>query len=98
MTEPPAEKPAPKARVKRRKAVAKPRRAVAVRDPTPPNEFAGMSIRSCPDGCTSSRCIISTVEVCKHPKLTPSNGCGPVTLRNRERAARYLRLQEVERT
>lgn len=61
------------------------------------HEFAGMTPRACPAACTAERCVVSTVNICKHPSLTADSGCGPVTLRNRERARRYLKHQAVDR-
>lgn len=89
-------KPKPKAK---RKKAAKPRRVVTAASPAkePKDDLAGITARSCPRACTSERCIISTVNICKHPRSTSDSGCGPVTLRNRERALKYLKHQEIDR-
>lgn len=61
------------------------------------NEFAGMTFTRCALGCTPERCVISTVSICKHPYLAPPNGCGPVTLANRDRATKYLKRQKIDK-
>ena len=53
-------------------------------------EFAGMTRTKRPDACTSERCVITTVGICKHPMMGGNDGCGPITLANRARALAYL--------
>lgn len=99
-TEPAVTPPKPAKPKAKRKKAAKPRR-VAVAAPVvkePKHDLAGMTSRACPAACTAERCIISTVDICKHPKTTSDSGCGPVTLRNRERALKYLKHQEIDRS
>lgn len=63
----------------------------------PANEFAGMTATKCPSACTPDRCVISTVNVCKHPNLSPAAGCGPITRANRDRATKYLKRQKLDK-
>jgi hypothetical protein len=56
-------------------------------------KFAGMTVEDCPTACTPDRCVISTVNVCKHPAKSGTEGCGPITMANRREAAKYLGLQ-----
>lgn len=96
-TEEVAEKSPAKSRVKRKKA-AKQRQKVAEKSPAQPkaSEFEGMTKTLCPVACTAERCIISTVNVCKHPHKSGDSGCGPITMRNRERAKHYLKVQALK--
>jgi hypothetical protein len=54
------------------------------------SEFEGMEGRKCPDACAAEHCVISTLGVCKHPRMTGDDGCGPITLGNRARALAFL--------
>jgi hypothetical protein len=72
-----------------------PKRAKKSSPPKPPSEFTGITPTKCPTACTVERCVISTVNVCKHPLLSPANGCGPVTLANRDKAAKLLKRQKI---
>ena len=67
-------------------------------DPPAPkrNEFAGVSATKCCDGCTEERCVISTINVCKHPFKTGDSGCGPITLKNREAVRRIVKRQKSD--
>ncbi|WP_316196858.1 hypothetical protein [Bradyrhizobium sp. SZCCHNS3053] len=47
-------------------------------------------VARCPAACTAERCVISTVGVCKHPYLSPDEGCGPITMANRNEARKLL--------
>ncbi|WP_407160162.1 hypothetical protein [Bradyrhizobium sp. STM 3557] len=53
-------------------------------------DFTGMTLETCPNGCTEERCVISTVGVCKHPVFASDQGCGPITLANRHAARSIL--------
>lgn len=86
-TEVPAIKP-------RRKPGRKPKPKLA---PAPKvDKFAGLTARKCCDACTAERCVISTVAACKHPFTSGDSGCGPVTMKNREEARKYIRIKELE--
>lgn len=77
---------------KKRKAAkrAKPVATVAT------GEFAGITAKDCPSGCTAGRCVISTVGVCAHPYKSATNGFGPVTLGNRDKARKLIKHQVVD--
>lgn len=81
------------------KPARQPRKAAKrkVKTTEAPNEYAGMTTTTCPIACTAKRCVISTVDICKHPLLAPANGCGPVTLKNRDRALKMLKHQKIEK-
>jgi hypothetical protein len=61
---------------------------------TNPN-LAGITANACPAACSAERCVISTVGICHHPFKTPSNGAGPITLTNREKARDLIKDQRV---
>lgn len=92
MTETPA--PAkPKRKAKPRKRAAKP----STKDiPIAGGEFAGVSATQCCAGCSPARCLISTVDICKHPFKTSDSGCGPVTRQNREKVRKLIKHQLVD--
>jgi hypothetical protein len=56
----------------------------AADDATP--DLTGITPDRCPTACTTGHCVISTVNVCKHPCKTTDEGCGPVTMANRRAA------------
>lgn len=96
------EHPGPKApKVKRRRKVAKKRseRPVRAEPPTPKkdDDLAGLTATQCPIACVGGYCVISTTGVCKHPSKAGDSGCGPVTMRNRERAAKIIKRQAIDR-
>lgn len=53
-------------------------------------DFTGMTIEKCPAACTVDRCVISTVDMCKHPAKSGDEGCGPITMANRMAACKFL--------
>ncbi|MBR0936692.1 hypothetical protein [Bradyrhizobium jicamae] len=55
-------------------------------------DLTGMTLEKCPAACTAEKCVISTVDRCKHPAKSPDEGCGPVTMANRRAAAALLGL------
>jgi hypothetical protein len=57
-------------------------------------DLTGMTLADCPKACTAERCVMSTVSVCKHPVKCADDGCGPITLRNRHEARRFLGLNK----
>ena len=59
-------------------------------------DLAGISASKCPVACTEKRCVISTVGVCRHPFLSSDNGCGPVTMANRDRARKLIKHQMID--
>ena len=61
------------------------------------DKFAGITARKCCDACTPEHCVISTVNVCKHPYLTGDSGCGPITMANRIKAKKLIKHQEIEK-
>lgn len=91
--------PAAKRKVKKAKR-AKPARApspsTADRPVETKDELSGISVTACPSACTAARCVISTVGVCKHPFKTSESGCGPITMRNRERALKLIKHQMID--
>lgn len=92
-TELPADKPAAKRK-------AKPRRKVAARRPTPAADtrFAGLTSKTCADGCGEKGCVISQ-GICVHPHkggLQPIHRTEPQTMARFEAAKRYLAHQSVE--
>ncbi|WP_316176256.1 hypothetical protein [Bradyrhizobium sp. SZCCHNRI1073] len=103
--EPAAPKPKPvkRRKTKRAKPVRKPRPAAPadIVEPDQPvyegaGDLAGISASACPAGCTADRCVISTVAICKHPFKTADNGCGPITMANRERARKLIKHQMID--
>lgn len=72
------------------------RKPAASAQPRPVNELAGITSTKCPTACTSERCVISTVGVCKHPMLAPASGCGPVTLANRAKALKMIKRKAID--
>lgn len=90
-------------KVKRRRKFAK-RRSTRPPSDEPPApkqrgvEFDGMTATLCPAACTLDHCVISTKAVCKHPHKSADSGCGPVTLRNREKAKNYLKRLKIDST
>jgi hypothetical protein len=59
-------------------------------------DLNGITVRACPVACTPERCVISTVNVCKHPGLTGDSGCGPITIANRELARKVIKISQIE--
>jgi hypothetical protein len=57
-------------------------------------DFTGMTRADCPKACTEKQCCISTVGLCKHPLKASDQGCGPITIRNREEARKFLGLHK----
>lgn len=88
--------PAPKRKVKKAKRAKAPRQSSADRPVETKDDQSGISATACPAACTAKRCVISTIDVCKHPFKTGDNGCGPVTMRNRERARKLIKHQMIE--
>ena len=82
------------AKRKKRKATKKAVIARPARDAG--GELAGITGKACPSACTAERCVISTVAVCKHPFKSSMNGCGPITLANRERARKLIKHQKID--
>lgn len=74
------------------------RQPASAAKPAPVNEFAGVTSTLCCAGCTEKRCVISTTNVCKHPYKTADNGCGPVTLRNRDKVRKMIKHQIIDLT
>lgn len=60
------------------------------------DDLKGIAARKCPDACTADHCVISTVNICKHPFLTGDAGCGPITMANRELAAKVIKINQIE--
>jgi hypothetical protein len=58
-------------------------------------DLTGVTANECPRACSAARCVISTVGVCKHPCKSSTNGCGPISLANREKALVQIKLQKV---
>lgn len=58
--------------------------------------FSGLTANDCPSACTEKKCVISTVNVCKHPCKSSDSGCGPVTMANREKARKLIKHQFVD--
>lgn len=91
--------PVPKRRgpnKKKRNARAAPKQTKDVNEPVKDGEFAGVSATNCCAACTPERCVISTVDVCKHPFKTADSGCGPVTMKNRLRVRKLLKHQMID--
>lgn len=97
------EHPGPKApKVKRRRKVAKKKSARPVQYDEPPaqpkqDDFAGITSTQCPLACVRGYCAISTTGICKHPNKAGDSGCGPTTMRNRERAAKIIKRQAIDK-
>lgn len=92
----------PKAPPVKRKKRARAKRTAAPRQPKAPepaadSKWAGATRTACPSGCTGEHCLVSTVNVCKHPYMNGDAGCGPITRANREELKRYLKHQDVDR-
>lgn len=61
------------------------------------SKFDGMTEHKCPTACMQDgTCIISTVNVCKHPVLAADSGCGPVTMENRVEAKKWLARKKID--
>lgn len=86
-------KPKRHARPNKRKRAAKPSTADK---PIAGGQFAGVSATACPTACTAERCVISTVNVCKHPRKTGDGGCGPITMENRRKVMKLIKHQQIE--
>lgn len=78
------------------KAPAKRRARRVKRAKVENGQFAGITAKDCPSGCTAGRCVISTVGVCAHPYKSAVNGFGPVTMANREKARKLIKHQMVD--
>jgi hypothetical protein len=91
ITPPKRRGPNKKRRVVRAKSEPQPKAA-----PVKDGEFAGISATSCCSACTVERCVISTVDICKHPYKTADSGCGPITMKNRLKARKLLKHQVIE--
>lgn len=78
---------------KRRPRAAKPS---TTNKPNAAVEFAGVSATACCSECTSELCVISTVNVCKHPYKTGDGGCGPITMANRRKVLKLIKHQIIE--
>ncbi len=59
-------------------------------------DLKGIDARRCPAACTPEHCVISTVNICKHPLLTGESGCGPITVANRETALKVIKVNAIE--
>lgn len=97
-TEIPAVKPSRAPRKKRAKR-AIPRRAKDEAQPPTPvkgGKWAGVSATACCAGCTPEHCLISTVDVCKHPNKTGDGGCGPITMANRAEVRKLIKHQMID--
>jgi len=92
--------PAPKRRgPNKKKRVVRAKAEPQSKDaPVKDGEFAGISATSCCSGCTPECCVISTVEICKHPYKTADSGCGPITMKNRLKARKLIKHQMVDLT
>lgn len=94
VTETPTPKPVKrKAKAKKRTA---PKAEKAADAPIKGGKYAGISASTCPAACTAEHCVISTVGVCKHPYKSAPNGCGPITLKNREEALKLIKHQMID--
>ena len=95
------ETPAPPKAKRRVKAKAKAKRQAKPKvdtadAPIKGGEFAGVSASACCTGCTAERCLISTVNVCKHPYKTGDAGCGPITMENRLKVRKLIKHQMID--
>lgn len=91
-----APKPARK-KVKRRvKQARQPAAAKTADAPIQGGQFAGVSATRCCDACTAGRCVISTVDQCKHPYKSGDAGCGPITMANRAKVRKLIKHQMIE--
>lgn len=94
---PAAPKPIKPARRARKRRIAKPATAPPAAKPKADiGEFAGITASACCAACTPDRCVISTVGVCKHPYKTAVDGCGPITIANRDKALRIIKRQKID--
>jgi hypothetical protein len=77
---------------------AKPKAKSAEIIPMPDlGRYAGITATKCPDACMQDGiCIISTVNVCKHPVMNGDGGCGPITTKNRGEAMKVIKHQQVD--
>lgn len=99
MTEETQATEAPKSPARRKVKRAKPRRrqeATTAEPKAAKNEFAGVSANRCCDACTPDHCVISTVDLCKHPYKTGDSGCGPITMANRAKVKKLIKHQLIE--
>lgn len=60
------------------------------------DDLKGITVRACPAACTPEHCVISTVNICKHPFLQGDAGCGPITIANRELARKVIKISQIE--
>lgn len=60
------------------------------------DDLKGITQRDCPAACTPEHCVISTVNICKHPYLQGDAGCGPITIENRELAKKVIKINQIE--
>jgi uncharacterized phage protein gp47/JayE len=88
--------PKPRKQVKKRASAKRETKPNDV--PARGGEFAGVSATSCCAACTAERCVISTVDICKHPYKTADSGCGPVTMKNRIAVRKILKHQIIDLT
>lgn len=91
-----AEKPAAAPKPRRKPQKRRVARAPMAAKPAVDNQFAGVTQSDCCLACTTDRCVISTVNLCKHPLKTGDAGCGPITMRNREAVRKIIKHQIVE--
>lgn len=80
---------------RRKKPVAKPAALKLVK--TEKDPFAGVTESQCCADCTEERCVISTVNLCKHPYKTGPAGCGPITLENRTKVMKIIQHRRIDR-